>query len=141
LNIKKYKALTYQVELYHSSKYNFEFPSIEMINNLSLDHHEKAKLGLWCTTKKYFYSNLNKFGEYKYLIIPNDDSIILDIGADELRNFYYKYNMNNSEILDLFDGVDILYLDQLESIVLKFDNIKFKKIDTTELNKTIDYIK
>jgi hypothetical protein len=129
LNIKKYKALTYQVKLYHSSKYNFDFPSIEMINNLSFDHHEKAKLGLWCTTKKNFYNNVNKFGQYKYLIIPSDDSIILDIGSSELWDFYHKYNMNNLEILSFFNGVDILYLDELESIVLKFDNIKFKKID------------
>lgn len=129
LDINKYKSLDYNIELYHSSKYEFDFPSIDMINCLSVDHHEKAKLGLWCTTKENFYQHANKFGQHHYYVRPNKNAIILDIGASELYNFYYKEHMNNSDVLSLFKGVDILYLDRLESIVLKFDNIAFTKIE------------
>lgn len=126
----------YSVLIYnHRSDHIFDSPSYEeILRNVSADRHMKTLLGFWTTTLEDIPS---KFGKHLYQITLKEGASVLQIEDGELRKLYSgipdgQEFQRTLELRELWKDYDMVWLDHMEQIFLKFDKINIVRISPDE---------
>lgn len=115
---------------YHRSPHEFSHPSYEgILNNVKEGRHEKSMLGLWTTTLPSLDTS---FGEHLYEITLKCGAKVLEISNSGLYDIYHEApsvaleeGERTKQLREEWANYDMIYLDEWEQVLLKFDNITF----------------